>query len=65
MSVTKCKFILFELDCALLSKVDAQMLFFSPQIANPQILGLNPQSKIRKFLRYASPQFSNPQISFD
>jgi hypothetical protein len=25
---------------------------------NPQILGLNPQSQIRKFLRYASPQIS-------
>jgi hypothetical protein len=29
-------------------------------LLNPQILGLNPQSQIRKFLRYV-----NPQISFD
>jgi hypothetical protein len=38
---------------------------FSPQIANPQILGLNQQSQIRKFLMYASPQISliNPQIA--
>jgi hypothetical protein len=40
-------------------------VFLSHQIANPEILGLNPQSKIRKFLRYASPQITNPQISFD
>jgi hypothetical protein len=30
------------MDRAVLSKVDAQMFFFNPQIANPQILGLNP-----------------------
>ncbi len=30
--------------------------FIRPQIANPQILGLIPQSKIRKFLRYSGPQ---------
>ena len=40
-------------------------VFLSPHIANPEILGLNPQSQIRKFLRYASPQITNPQISFD
>jgi hypothetical protein len=34
----------------------AKQLFF----LNPQILGLNPQSQIRKFIRYMSPQ-----ISFD
>jgi hypothetical protein len=32
----------------------AKQLFF----LSPQILGLNPQSQIRKFLRYASPQIS-------
>jgi hypothetical protein len=39
--------------------------FFTPQIANPRILGLIPQSKIRKFLRCASPQIANPQICND
>jgi hypothetical protein len=34
----------------------------NPQIANPQILGLFPQSQIREFLRCASPQIANPQI---
>jgi hypothetical protein len=33
----------------------ALIIIFSPQIAN---LGLNPQSQISKFLRYASPQIS-------
>jgi hypothetical protein len=37
-------------------------VFLSPQIANLQILGLNPQSQIRKFPRYASPQILIPQI---
>ncbi len=37
--------------------------FSSPQIANPQILGLIPQLKIRKFLKCASPQIANPQIA--
>jgi hypothetical protein len=38
--------------------------FVGPQIANPQILGLIPQSQIRKFLRCASPQIANPQICY-
>jgi hypothetical protein len=29
--------------------------FLSPQIANPQILGLFKQYKIRRFIRFASP----------
>jgi len=36
--------------------------FVSPQLAYPQILGLIPQSQIRKFLRCASPQIAKPQI---
>jgi hypothetical protein len=34
----------------------------SPQIENPQILGLIPLSQIRQFHRYASLQIANPQI---
>jgi hypothetical protein len=34
----------------------------SPQITNPQILGLIPQLQIRKFLRCANPHIANPQI---
>ncbi len=37
----------------------------SPQIANPQILGLISQSQTRIFLRCASPQIVNPQICND
>ncbi len=40
----------------------ARISFVSPQIANLQILGLIPQSQIRKFMRCASPQITNPQI---
>jgi hypothetical protein len=40
-------------------------VFFNSQIANPQTLGLNLQSQIRKFLRYASSQISNLHIYFD
>ncbi len=36
--------------------------FLNLQIANPQILGLIPESQNHKFLRYVSPQISNPQI---
>jgi hypothetical protein len=36
----------------------ARKIFFKS--TNLQILGLNPQSQIRKFMRYA-----NPKISFD
>ncbi len=48
---------------AILAKVDTQIFFVSPQI-----LGLIPQSEIRKFFRCASPQIRkivmiNPQIS--
>jgi hypothetical protein len=39
-----------------------QTFFLSPQIANPQILGLISLSQILKFLRYASPQIANEQI---
>jgi hypothetical protein len=38
---------------------------FKGGAANLQILELNPQLQIRKFLRYASSQILNPQISFD
>jgi hypothetical protein len=31
------------------TKMGTQILFVSPQIANPQIIGLIPQSHIRKF----------------
>jgi hypothetical protein len=37
----------------------------SPQIENPQILGLNPQSQTRKFLRYARPQNLKSANFFD
>jgi hypothetical protein len=40
----------------------AQTFFVSPQLANPQIRGLLPQSQIRKFLRCASPQIAKPKI---
>jgi hypothetical protein len=40
-------------------------VFLNSQIANPQTLGLNLQSQIRKFLRYASSQISNLHIYFD
>jgi hypothetical protein len=40
------------------SKVGTQICFVSLQIANPQILGLIPQSKIQKFLECQS---TNPQ----
>ncbi len=36
--------------------------FLSQQIANPQIFGFIPLSKIRKFLRCPSSQIANPQI---
>jgi hypothetical protein len=36
--------------------------FVCPQIANPKILGLIPQSHNRKFLMCASLQMANPQI---
>jgi hypothetical protein len=41
---------------------ESKPFFKSPQIANPQILRLNLQSQIRKFLWYASPQIVNMQI---
>ncbi len=49
----------------LISKGGRADFFKSLQIANPPILGLNPYSQIRKFLRYASPQISNLQMSFN
>jgi hypothetical protein len=39
--------------------------FLCPKIANPQNLGLIPQSQIRKLLSCASPQLTNPQICND
>jgi hypothetical protein len=47
----------------LYAKVDTQIIFVCQQIADPQILGLIPQSQIRKFLKFASPQIANPQIA--
>jgi hypothetical protein len=41
--------------------VGTQILLFIPQIANPQILELIPQSQICQFLRCASPQITNTQ----
>jgi hypothetical protein len=38
-------------------------LFYSSQIANPQILGLIQNLRIRKFLRFAGTLTVNPQIS--
>jgi hypothetical protein len=46
-------------------KRTAQLYLRWAQIANPQILGLSPQSQIRKFLRYASLQIANLQIFND
>ncbi len=51
------------MSAVLYAKVGTQIIFFSPQIANPQILGLIPQLKIRKFLKCESPQIANPQIA--
>jgi hypothetical protein len=45
--------------------VGTQIFFVGPQIANPQILELIPQSQIRTFLMGASPQIANPQICND
>jgi hypothetical protein len=39
--------------------------FVCPQNANPQVLGLIPQSKISKLLRCANPQIANLQICKD
>jgi hypothetical protein len=43
----------------------ARNFFIGSQIANPQILGLIPQSQICKFLARASPKISNLQICND
>jgi hypothetical protein len=51
------------MSAVLYAKVGTQIIFVSPQIANPQILGLIPQLKIRKFLKCASPQIANPQTA--
>jgi hypothetical protein len=40
-----------------LHMVGKQTFFWSPQIANQQIMG-----SFRKILRYASPQIANPQL---
>jgi hypothetical protein len=40
----------------------ASKLLLSPQITNPQFLGLILLSQIRKFLRWAGQQNANPQI---
>jgi hypothetical protein len=42
-----------------------RQIFFSPQIANPQILRLIPQSQISKYLWCSSPQITNPKISME
>ncbi len=42
--------------------IGKQTFVKSPQIENPQILGLIPLSQIRKFHRYASLQIENSQI---
>jgi len=46
------------------TKMDRNV-FLSSQIANPQTLGLNLQSQIHKFLRYASSQISYLHIYLD
>ncbi len=38
-----------------------QIFSVSPQIANPQILGLIPQSQNRS--KYMGPQIANPQMA--
>ncbi len=40
----------------------SKLFFYSPQIANQQILGLFQLSQICKFLRCARSQIANPQI---
>jgi hypothetical protein len=45
-----------------IKKVATQILFVSPQIANPHIVWLIPQFQIRKFLSCSIPQIANPQI---
>jgi hypothetical protein len=62
---TMCPYIwsvLVDRHVAVQIMMGAQMLFVSPQIANPQIIRLIPQWQILKFLRCASPQSANPQI---
>jgi hypothetical protein len=56
--------------CTVLNKGGHAIFFVSPQSANLQILGLIPQSQVRKFLRCASPHrkirkfgMINPQIA--
>jgi hypothetical protein len=46
-------------------KSETAKQFFSPQIVNPQILGLVPLSQIRKFLMCASPQIKNSSNFYD
>jgi hypothetical protein len=38
-------------DCVTSPEVGMETYFYSPQIANPQIFGLIPQSQISTFLR--------------
>jgi hypothetical protein len=45
------------------AKVGMQLHFLSPQIANPQNLGLIPLSKIRKFLTCAVEQSATRKSS--
>ncbi len=47
---------------SIIAKSGHAIFFVSPQIANPQILGLIPQAQICTFLRCASPQIPNPKI---
>ncbi len=39
-----------------------KLIFYSPQIANPKIIGLIPLSQIHNSFRCASPQIANLQI---
>jgi hypothetical protein len=45
-------------------KVDTQIKYFSPQIGNPQNIGLITLSQTRKFLLYVNLKITKPQISF-
>jgi hypothetical protein len=42
-----------------------QIFFVSPQIANPEILGVIPQTKMLKNFECASPKIAKPQICED
>ncbi len=52
----------FSCKTTVCAEVGKQTFFYSPQIANPKILGLIPVSEVLKFLTCAGPQIANPQI---